>query len=204
MGTLYGICVACGPAAIGLKLYRDITVLVFEISIATIITEMLYIGITATNSEYAQVVLDEKLKLALSKIDEFAKTLANELRPRLYTVYVLVDGEGTERYVGRTKNLDTRLKAHEKSEKNNLLVEGGHVSSLTYEEARGMEQTLMAYYHTRNWLNEMGNNDINGVSPKNKRKKEYFDKTKDFLTAYSENQAENEYLNAMEDLGTWY
>lgn len=37
---------------------------------------------------------------------------------------------------------------------------GSKIEHLTYAQSRASEQTLMVYYHTRNWLSENGNNDI--------------------------------------------
>lgn len=58
---------------------------------------------------------------------------------------------------------------------------GCKIEHLTYAQSRASEQTLMAYYHTRNWLSENGSNDINGISPKNKNKSKHFGTLQDLL-----------------------
>ena len=58
----------------------------------------------------------------------------------------------------------------------------------------------MVYYHTRNWLQENGNNSINGISEKNGNKKSYFNALKDLL----ENEADNELLCFREDMNFWW
>ena len=103
----------------------------------------------------------------LTKVLQKAVNKLNELH-QCYYVYTLVDDDGIVRYVGRTKNLKQRLKNHEKSVKNGSLSLGSYVSNLTYSQSRSLEQTLMVYYHTREWLDECGNNSINGVGKGNK------------------------------------
>lgn len=73
---------------------------------------------------------------------------------------------------------------------------GGKIEHLTYAQSRASEQTLMAYYHTRNWLSENGNNDINGISPKNKNKSKHFGALQDLLT----NKIYNELLCYTENM----
>lgn len=58
----------------------------------------------------------------------------------------------------------------------------------------------MVYYYTRNWLQENGNNSINGISEKNGNKKSYFNALKDLL----ENEADNELLCFREDMNLWW
>lgn len=58
----------------------------------------------------------------------------------------------------------------------------------------------MVYYYTRNWLQENGNNSINGISEKNGNKKSYFNALKDLL----ENEADNELLRFREDMNLWW
>lgn len=58
----------------------------------------------------------------------------------------------------------------------------------------------MLFFHTRNWLGEDGYNKINGISNKNSNKETYYKET----ISYFENQADNEYLNILEDIGVWW
>lgn len=72
--------------------------------------------------------------------------------------------------------------------------------NMTKEVARGLEQTLMVYYHSRKWMGENGFNKINGISPKNDNKDTYYNET----VSYLENQIDNEYLNFIEEQGSWW
>ncbi len=63
------------------------------------------------------------------------------------------------------------------------------VSGLTYEQARGMEEIGMQYYHTLR--GKFPNNIVHGISPYNPNKEMYIFDT----IGYLENKAENELLN---------
>lgn len=69
--------------------------------------------------------------------------------------------------------------------------------NLTYEVCRGLEQTLMVYHHTRNWLNEGGYNKTNVISPTNPKGDLYCADTITYLV----NQIDNEYLCSLEKMG---
>lgn len=90
------------------------------------------------------------------------------------------------------------------------LVRGDHYDGLTYEEARGLEQTLMVAYHTLNALRDSGNlnvNFINGVSKSKGNKDAYFDSAVDYYKKYPtyfENQIQNEISNIAEDMNLWW
>ena len=131
------------------------------------------------------------LKKAVEKVNE---------ERQCYYVYMLQDSEGNVRYVGRTKNLQTRLNNHAKSGKNSNLTLYDYISNLTYEQSRALEQTLMVQYHTRNWLKEEGNNSINGVGPNNKRIPDY----KGALAELFDNIADDEYLSLKEEFQIWW
>lgn len=87
------------------------------------------------------------------------------------------------------------MKAHRKSlDKKNL--KGSKLGeNLTYEEARGLEQTAMLYYHTLKTAK--GLNKINGISPNNKRAKIYMEEAKG-VAGYITNQISNEILDWMD------
>ena len=85
-----------------------------------------------------------------------------------YMVYKLVDEDNKVKYVGRTKNEERRKIAHANDPFRSELKFEPVERNLTYEEARGMEQILILEYNTINTLNRM-NNQINGISPRNKR-----------------------------------
>lgn len=138
----------------------------------------------------------------LTKVLQKAVDKLNELH-QCYYVYTLVDDDGVVRYVGRTKNLEQRLKNHEKSVKNGSLSLGSYVSNLTYSQSRSLEQTLMVYYHTREWLDECGNNSINGVGKGNKNKKIYHDAFVEIID-YADNLIDNELLSLKESINNWW
>ena len=107
-----------------------------------------------------------------------------------HTVYKLVDGSGNAHYVGSTTNLPAREKAHKanpyRAELDLRIIKDG----LSYEAARGIEQTYMLYYHT---INNKMNNQINGISPNNKKLGIYITAAKGAL-GYTWNQVSNEIL----------
>ncbi|MDE6624896.1 MAG: hypothetical protein K2K56_00850, partial [Lachnospiraceae bacterium] len=144
-------------------------------------------------------VVTEKVKSKVVAIEKESTKVQ-----RIYTVYTLVDNAGIVRYVGRTKNYAQRMKQHAQPggvmQKYNLSPGSIKSEYLTYEEARGIEQTWMLYYHTRNWLGEAGYNKINGISENNGKRDAYYKST----ISYFENQADNEYLNILEDTGSWW
>ena len=95
--------------------------------------------------------------------NEITERIKKKFTERIYTVYVLTDGDKVE-YVGRTKNVPARKKAHENSKTRGHLTFEKRIDDLTYYEARAIEQALMLYYHTINKQNAM-NNQINGIAP---------------------------------------
>ena len=109
-----------------------------------------------------------------------------------HTVYKLVDGSGNAQYVGRTTNLPAREKAHKANPNRAGLDLQIIKDGLSYEAARGVEQTYMLYYHTINTSNAM-NNQINGISPNNKKIGVYITAAKGAL-GYTWNQVSNEIL----------
>jgi RHS repeat-associated protein len=116
------------------------------------ITEMMSILIsdpsilTATSDEV------EARVQAQAKADSLARSKSQDR----YTVYMLEDANGVVQYVGRTKDFDTRMDHHNGpggvARENKLKPSRTRYNNLTYEQARGMEQTLMVYYHTRKWV----------------------------------------------------
>ena len=129
---------------------------------------------------------------------------------RCYEVYLIPDKEnGDIVYVGRTKNWDFRKHHHEQTKSNYCNVEQTfHIVGLTYEESRILEQSLMAYYHTKNALKEINPsqlNLINGIGPNNHQYDNMRTKWQENLEKYAENLAEEEYLMAQEVLmWPWY
>lgn len=83
-----------------------------------------------------------------------------------------------------------------------------HIVGLTFEEIRILEQSLMAYYHTKNAQRDANPSQLNqiyGIGPQNHK----YDKIREDwlkeLEKYAENVAEEEYLMAQEVLmKPWY
>ncbi len=127
-----------------------------------------------------------------SSVTESVKPTYQEL-PRDHMVYGLMDPV-TEKieYVGRTKDREKRKKAHERDSKRSHLVMVDLATNLTAAEARGAEQILMLYHHTKNTFDKM-NNQINGISPWNKLLNIYMEAGRGALQYY-ENKISNEYL----------
>lgn len=109
-----------------------------------------------------------------------------------HTVYKLVDGSGKAQYVGRTTNLQARKNAHNANPYRAGLDLQIIKDGLSYEAARGIEQTYMLYHHTINTKNKM-NNQINGISPNNQKIGIYINAAKGVL-GYTWNQVSNEIL----------
>lgn len=61
----------------------------------------------------------------------------------------------------------------------------------------------MVYYHTREWLDECGNNSINGVGKGNKNKKIYHDAFVEIID-YADNLIDNELLSLKESINNWW
>ena len=117
----------------------------------------------------------------------FEKNMQGDIIAVYNTVYALKDEAGDIRYVGRTKNLDARLKAHEASDKTGDLTLAFYCSGLSWTQARGLEQVGIFTYNT---INE-GRNSINGVSPKNQNRIPYLTSAWDYIY----NQISNEIYN---------
>ena len=109
----------------------------------------------------------------LGQISGLIEELKRFMRPDgLYSVYVLYDEGEVIQYVGRTKDPITREKQHKHSLFRSHLDFKTVATGLGYEEARILEQYMMLYCHTIN-KDIAENNQINGISPKNKWLKKY-------------------------------
>ena len=197
----YAVASACA-ISIGLKMLNALLDLLFNVTITYSIIELQITALTATDSNYAVAAMDMIVENMISSLQSIVDKKINSKSKTPYTVYTLVDGsDNTVRYVGRTRNYEKRMAAHRKAGgKNATLERGGKIEHLTYAQSRALEQTLMVYYHSRNWLSENGNNDINGISPKNKNKSKYFGALQDLL----ENEIDNELLCYTENMGLWW
>ena len=129
---------------------------------------------------------------SITDVEMFAPESSNG-NANNYIVYQLIDGEtGKVEYVGRTQNIDAREKAHKANPFRGHLKMNIIHSNLTWEEARGLEQHYMMLYHTLNSANKM-NNQINGISPKNKNIQVY----NDAALRYLENLINDSILNVL-------
>lgn len=192
--------VAVAYAAI--KLFNSLLDISFNITIQTSIIELQLTALTATDVDYAVATMDMIVEKMISSLQAIVdKKIGSQKYPE-YTVYTLIDSDNTVRYVGRTKNYGKRMTAHKiKGGKNATINPGAKIDHLTKAQSRELEQTLMVYFHTRNWLQESGNNDINGVSPRNKNNATYANALIDLL----KNEVDNEILSSAESIyGYWW
>ena len=109
-----------------------------------------------------------------------------------YTVYALKDSTGKVEYVGRTKNVVARKNAHKNDLNRKDLIFVPLEEGLSKQQARGLEQYYMMYYHTLNTLNKQ-NNQINGISLHNPNRSQYIDSGVKYLG----NLVSNEILNLL-------
>ena len=115
----------------------------------------------------------------LSQVDWSSRTGSNNAGKKEYTVYVLrnpsvkgKDGNYKVEYVGRTKNEAQRKSQHQSNPYKSQLIFDIKRRGLSYEEARGLEETLIIKYGTLNRGNYM-NNQIHGISPMNPKYDRY-------------------------------
>lgn len=132
----------------------------------------------------------EAVKSIASSIAE-AQKASTEKGP--HTVYVLIDSNKNVQYVGRTQNVTARKNAHKSNPYRKDLVFTEVASNLTYAQARGLEQTLMLYFHSLNTKNMM-NNQINGINFYNGNKSLYISAA-EMVSGYIWNQISNELLS---------
>ena len=134
-----------------------------------------------------------KAALATTTAIAATATAVKETLDPIYTVYKLADEAGTAHYVGRTKNETARKIAH-RNDPNRAHLEFVPIASgLNRFQARGYEQIMMLECHTINTANRM-NNQINGISPHNKKLDIYMEAGRG-VAEYVGNQISNEILN---------
>ena len=106
-----------------------------------------------------------------------------------YSVYFLKDDDDQIQYVGRVtdRGYNDRMRYHYNTRG---LTPAYRISGLSYAEARGLEEIGMIECHTLNPTNPI-NNQIRGISPKNKSGETYMNSA----VSYLENKAENFLLN---------
>ena len=124
----------------------------------------------------------------------------------MYYVYFLKQKDKDEiEYVGRTKHLRDRIKAHERSSNRSCLELAGFVRMASYAACRAIEQAAMISAHTlKGAKGKEYNNQINGVGASNPKAGLYYKVAKgvwataDKAADYILNQADNERLNQIE------
>ena len=122
-----------------------------------------------------------------------AEQMQEQMTEKSHYVYTLVDSDNEVQYVGRTTDVSRRAQAHRQDPNRKDLQMIVISEPLTYFEARGLEQIAMMHYHTLNTANRM-NNQINGISPHNKRLLIYMEAGRG-VAKYIENQVSNIILN---------
>ena len=91
-----------------------------------------------------------------------------------HNVYILVDDKSRVQYVGRTTDLQARKNRHHNTDAKRDLTMVTIAKNICYEEARGLEQSLILKYNTlENSPGNYRNNRINGVSRNNDNKDIY-------------------------------
>ena len=107
-----------------------------------------------------------------------------------YMVYSLVDPQTQKvEYVGRTKDPEAREAAHRNSLTRGDLVFTPIHENLSKNQARGLEQYYMIYYHTLNIFDKK-NNQINGIALSNPNLNVYAEA----VIKYLGNKVSNEFL----------
>ena len=121
---------------------------------------------------------------------------------RIYYVYFLADNSGQIAYVGRTKNMEKRMQAHDKTSRGQLHLVA-YAEGLTYKESRWVEQGGILGFNTL-YDPTMGiaksdyiGNRINGISPLNKNIGTY-GKLGYTVLRIIYNEVSNEVLNLIE------
>ncbi|MBQ4521837.1 MAG: RHS repeat-associated core domain-containing protein, partial [Lachnospiraceae bacterium] len=196
--------------AMGSLILRSLTNLKEDITVTynyvSIITEIIESGVIVNSTAaVAEKVKDEAKTVAVTGEKE---------EKRIYTVYTLIDGQGTVRYVGRTKDYPARIKAHKYNKNGKIrlygLIPGPYISGLTKNEARGLEQTLIVLNHTLNSKKDQSipyYNYVKGVAINARDRVSYYDDTIKYMNRYPslfENFVEEE-LNAIkEDMSAWW
>lgn len=178
--TVAAVCVATAGAAIAVGR----TLSSAAMGVTGVTTAVTKTAITAAAAKIA--VTAATTAVVAGAVSEYSSL------PRNHTVYVLVDGTDKVQYVGRTVNPKTREKEHKKNPARAGLTFTIKQSGLNKYEARGLEQIMMLHYHTLNTLDAM-NNQINGISPKNKRLNMYMYAARG-IAKYLDNQITDEIL----------
>ena len=102
-----------------------------------------------------------------------------------YSVYFLEDENGIIKYVGRVKDSGYNARmAHHYATRG--LTPAGRISGLNYFVARGLEEIGIIEFHTLNASNPQ-NNQIHGISERNKRGERYMQAAYDYLSNRAEN-----------------
>jgi hypothetical protein len=161
---------------------------------ATAVAGAIENSIEGIQSLYKKMVLAAtSITVATTSVIVATTTKVKETLNPKYTVYKLIDEKGDAQYVGRTKDAVARKQAHRNDPNRGHLEFVPIATGLNYFQARGYEQIMMLECHTINTANRM-NNQINGISPNNKRLKTYMEAGRG-VAEYLGNQISNEILN---------
>ena len=124
---------------------------------------------------------------------------------RSYSVYFLADNTGQVAYVGRTKNMEERMKSHDETSRGQLHLIA-YVDDLTYNECRWVEQGGILGFNTlydptlNGSKDDYIGNKINGINPNNKKLHLYSTMGYRILRIVY-NEVSNEMYNIMEGGG---
>ena len=142
----------------------------------------------------AVVVAAKEILTGIANISEaIAATQVVKHLTGPHSVYVLYDEQNDSvEYVGRTTCVPARKAAHKRNPFRGDFRFIEVASNIPYFAARGLEQTLMLYYHTLN-TSDKKNNQINGIRLNNDFLKDYIWAAKDIM-GYAWNQVSNEVL----------
>jgi hypothetical protein len=168
----------------------------FAITLSIALIALAKATIVASGTVITLAVVYEFSDEILDFVDSTVETVKNEFEKTLkddYTVYSLVDDQGTIRYVGRVKTDDYRARMghHEKNKPG--LKPGPKIDDLNYWESRGVEQ-LGILANSTGWFDKETNpfgNKYNGVGPLNKKRFDYYGAG----IRYIWNNLENEWTN---------
>ena len=146
-------------------------------------------GTVVTTSAVVSVGTQAVAVAGCSAVAALASQKIEESSTQTYSVYFLEDSNGAIQYVGRVTDsgYNDRMRYHAATRG---LTPQLRVSGLSYAEARGLEEIGMIECHTLNASNT-ANNQIHGISPRNKNGEKYMVAACNYLY----NRAEDALLN---------
>lgn len=177
------------------------------------IQETLFIqGICTITSLTLAIRAKVKGELEIYEADALDAVEEMDKGKEMYYVYFLENPKTHQiEYVGRTKNLKSRITAHKNSPNRSYLKLPGFVRMKDYAACRAVEQAAMLGVHTlKGEDGKACNNQINGVGINNGKAGTYYNaadrlwKAPDKVADYLLNQQDNERLNYIDKgMGTY-